>query len=152
MKSIDVKFLRKISQGSRNISLVRLAKGLNIHRNTLSRKLREIGIQRKYSEITDEDLDATIRAYRLQRPDAGLSYVTSELRSQNIRVQRWRICEAVRRVDGVGVQLRARKHIARRAYTNPRPMAVWHCDGHLKGVLWGVILHGFIDGFSRKVS
>lgn len=150
-KSIDANLLKNLFRPSRNINLTKVAAVLGVHRNTLSRKIREIGCGRTFSQISNDDLDLTIREYRQHHPKSGASYVTSYLRDRGIRVQRRRVREALARVDGVGVRLRTRTAITRRAYTNPRPMAVWHGDGHLKAIMWGIALHGFIDGYSRKV-
>ncbi|KAI6006192.1 hypothetical protein F5J12DRAFT_721182, partial [Pisolithus orientalis] len=27
------------------------------------------------------------------------------------------------------------------------PNALWHMDGHHKLIQWGIVIHGFIDGF-----
>ncbi|KAI6114827.1 hypothetical protein EDD16DRAFT_1483344, partial [Pisolithus croceorrhizus] len=31
------------------------------------------------------------------------------------------------------------------------PNAVWHINGHHKLIRWGIVIHGFIDGFCRTV-
>lgn len=113
--------------------------------------MRLYGISKAFSEITDEELEAKIRSYREEKPEAGETYVISHLRDQRIRVPRERVRRAMHVVDGIGVRLRTKKEIIRQPYKNPRPMAVWHVDGHLKGILWGITIHGIIDGYSRKV-
>jgi hypothetical protein len=138
-------------QTSRNIAISKLANVIGVHRNTLSRRIRQLGLNRKYTELTDMELEQILKEYRLKRPNSGITYVTSYLRSQGLRIQRWRVRNAIQNVDGVGVRIRKRTAINRRAYTNPRPMAVWHCDGHHKAIHWGIVVHGFIDGYSRKV-
>jgi hypothetical protein len=40
----------------------------------------------------------------------------------------------------------------RRDYRVSRPHAIWHLDGHHKLILWGIVIHGFIDGYSRTMS
>lgn len=151
-KDVNSDFLRNALNKSRNISLTKLASVLKVHRNTLSRKVKQLGLESRYSQLTNDELDANIREFREERPDPSARYVVGFLRSQKIRVQRWRVWEALGRIDGVGVQLRTRKAIVRCKYHAKRPMAVWHCDGHLKAILWGITLHGFIDGYSRKVN
>jgi hypothetical protein len=29
---------------------------------------------------------------------------------------------------------------------------MWHLDGHHKLIRWGIVIHGFVDGYSRLVS
>ncbi|KAF8871940.1 hypothetical protein CPB84DRAFT_1691779, partial [Gymnopilus junonius] len=41
--------------------------------------------------------------------------------------------------------------IKRVKYSVKGPNALWHLDGHHKLIWWGIVLHGFVDGFSRTV-
>ena len=71
--------------------------------------------------------------------------------SQNSRIQRKRIYDSIKRVDNLGSLLRNRKETRRREYKVSRPNALWHVDGHHKLILWGIVIHGFVDGYSRAV-
>jgi hypothetical protein len=71
---------------------------------------------------------------------------------RGIKIQRKRLALSIRRVDGLGQRLRQRQAIHRRKYTSPRPNALWHCDGHHKLILWGIVIHGMTDGYDRVVS
>ncbi|KAF8198607.1 hypothetical protein BJ912DRAFT_845473, partial [Pholiota molesta] len=31
------------------------------------------------------------------------------------------------------------------------PNALWHINGHHKLILWGIVIHGCVDGYSRTV-
>lgn len=150
-KEIDTRILRHAIQKSNGVSISKLAKILKVHRNTLAKKVKEAGLLRHFTDISDNELDEKIRTYKLDCPTSGYSYVRGFLKTVNICVPRQRLRDAIRRIDGVGVTLRARARIIRGVYINPRPMAVWHCDGHMKGNRWGIAIHGFIDGYSRKV-
>jgi hypothetical protein len=55
-------------------------------------------------------------------------------------------------VDNLGLVLRHRKIIKRRVYHVKRPNALWHLDGHHKMIRWGIVFHGFADGYGRTVS
>ncbi|KAJ7927346.1 hypothetical protein B0H13DRAFT_1598765, partial [Mycena leptocephala] len=48
--------------------------------------------------------------------------------------------------------LRTHLAIRRRRYKVPRPNYLWHCDGYHKLIWWGIVIHGFIDGYCRTVS
>ncbi|KAJ7195167.1 hypothetical protein B0H12DRAFT_998489, partial [Mycena haematopus] len=61
-------------------------------------------------------------------------------------IQKRRVYSSIRRVDGLGQRLRQRHIIKRKNYKVLRPHAVWHVDGHHKLILWGIVIHGFIDG------
>ncbi|KAJ7458755.1 hypothetical protein B0H11DRAFT_1617145, partial [Mycena galericulata] len=63
-----------------------------------------------------------------------------------LRVQKRRVHSAVHRTDGLGRILRRRTVIKRRTYEVLRPHALWHIDGHHKLILWGIVIHGIVDG------
>jgi AraC-like DNA-binding protein len=151
-KHVNRAFLRNALRASRNLSLTKLANVLGIHRNTLARRMKEYGLKRSYTDITDGELESEIRLYRDSRPDSGLSYIQSHFRSRRIRVARHRIREAVAKVDNIGLHLRTRAPIIRRKYATAAPNSMWHLDGHHKAIQWGIIVHAIIDGYSRKVS
>ena len=78
--------------------------------------------------------------------------ITGRLRSQGILVQRERIRESIRRVDPIGVELRARRVLHRRMYCVECPNALWHLDGYHKLIRWKIVIHGGIDGHSRLIT
>ncbi|KAJ7442075.1 hypothetical protein B0H11DRAFT_1615454, partial [Mycena galericulata] len=53
-------------------------------------------------------------------------------------------------VDGLGQVLR-RHIIERRDYKSARPNSTWQMDGHHKLIMWGIVIHGVIDGYDRTV-
>ncbi|KZS95607.1 hypothetical protein SISNIDRAFT_408646 [Sistotremastrum niveocremeum HHB9708] len=57
----------------------------------------------------------------------------------------------MKRVDPVGVRLRYKKGIERRDFETQWPNALWCMDGHHKLILWGIVIHGFIDAYCRTV-
>ena len=44
-----------------------------------------------------------------------------------------------------------RHRLQRRKYRNPGPNYVWHIDGHDKLKPYGLSIHGYIDGYSRRI-
>ncbi|KAJ6479152.1 hypothetical protein C8R45DRAFT_832829 [Mycena sanguinolenta] len=71
---------------------------------------------------------------------------------RGIRIQKRRARRSLQRVDNLGRILRKRKILKRRVYCARRPNALWHLDGHHKMIRWGIVVHGFIDGFCRTVG
>ncbi|KAG1724334.1 uncharacterized protein EDB91DRAFT_1031170, partial [Suillus paluster] len=57
-----------------------------------------------------------------------------------------RMRSSMHRVNIIGQMLRRRKVIARWKYAVPRSNHLWHLDGHHKLILWGIVIHGLIDG------
>lgn len=41
--------------------------------------------------------------------------------------------------------------VSRRQYSVPWPNSLWHLDGHHSLIRWGLVIHGYIDGFSRQI-
>ncbi|KAF8495401.1 hypothetical protein JB92DRAFT_2547519, partial [Gautieria morchelliformis] len=119
---------------------------LGIHRNTLRYKLRNMGIHKRFSDLNDNDLDRILKLYKHLRPNSGLRYATGFLRRHNFKVQRDRVREALKRIDGLGRALRRRDAILRRKYVSHCSGSVVHIDGHHKLILWGIVIHGMIDG------
>jgi len=138
---------------TQQISQALLAKKLGIHRNTLCEKLKESSINTSFSDISDDDLDQVVKGYHDSHPNSGMGYLHGHLRSQGLRVQRWCLRKSIEWVDQLGQALRhhtvAKK--VRKKYKVDHPNALWHIDGHHKLILWGIIIHGIVDGYTRKV-
>ena len=94
-----------------------------------------------------------VKGYYDSHPNSGMGYLRGYLRSQGLCVQHCRIRKSVEQVDQLGQALRchtvAKK--VRKKYKVDRPNSLWHIDGHHKLILWGIIIHGIIDGYTRKV-
>jgi hypothetical protein len=153
-KVIEAEFLKEAFNPSRSISINELASVLNVHRNTLRSYIQEYGIQAGHSELSDENLDQMVQSFREAYPDSGLRYARGYLHKEGFRVQKERISSSLGRVDGIGQTVRQvrRREIRRQAYQVARPNALWHIDGHHKLILWGIVIHGCVDGHSRTVS
>ena len=152
-KVVNVDLLKEAMNPTRQISQALLAKKLGIHRNTLREKLKESSIDTSFSDISDDDLDQIVMGYRDSHPGTGMGYLRGHLRSQGLRVQRRRLRKSIERVDKLGQALRHRTRAKkeRKQYKVDRPNALWHIDGHHKLILWGIVIHGVIDGYTRKV-
>ena len=58
---------------------------------------------------------------------------------------------ALKSLDPEGVDMRKTHRLTRRRYTNPGPNYLWHLDGNDKLKLFGLGIHGCIDGYSRRI-
>lgn len=132
-----------------------IAKLFNVHRNHLRLQMKAAGLSTsRFTEISDEDLNGVVRDAMSEHPDTGIAYLTGHLRANyNLRVQRSRIRAAVHNVDAVAASLRKQATAKKRRgqYHVSRLHALWHIDGHHKLIKWGIVIHGVIDGYSRKV-
>lgn len=75
------------------------------------------------------------------------------LLSQNIKVTWERVRNALWTVDPQGILSRSIHSIIthRQTYSVKGTLALWHIDGKHKLIRWGFIIHGDIDGYSRKI-
>lgn len=152
-KVISEAFLREVFRPGRNISIAQLARSLNISKSTIKRYMEQYNIQRQpFSSISDASLDTIIKDHKVTHPNTGIRYIRGYLAQQGIRVQRERIIDSLSRVDSVAKVILQSKVIKRREYQSSRPNALWHVDGHHKLGPWGIVIHGFTDGYDRLVS
>lgn len=152
-KVISEAFLKEAFKPGRNISISKLASSLPVHKNTLKNYMRQYKITRQpFSTISDVSLDAIIQQYKREHPNTGIRYLRGHLFQNGIRVQRERIIASLSRVDDIAKVILRNKTIKRREYKSSRPNALWHVDGHHKLGPWGIVIHGFTDGYDRVVS
>ncbi|KAA0701569.1 hypothetical protein E1301_Tti022984 [Triplophysa tibetana] len=116
-------------------------------------KRYKLSVRQTYSDISSEDFKSIINNFIGQCPNSGYRIVVGHLRSLGIRVARGRVLEMIRHVDPVGTVLRSLdlQLTQRRPYSVPGPLSLWHIDGNHKLVRWRIVVHGGIDGYSRKI-
>jgi hypothetical protein len=153
-KVIDEELLTEAFKSTRKITQTRLASALGLHRHTLRRRMRDnhVSLPSQRSNMSEPHLDRLVTEFRERRPDSGETYLRGDLLRQGIQVPRSKVRESRKRVDPVGVQVRCQAPIQRRQYVVKRPNAIWHGDGYHKLILFGIVIHGLVDGYSRKVS
>ena len=151
-KLVNEHVLREAFAANSTIRISTLARILKVSRNTLKRSMTVYGITRAYSNISQDELDEKVVAFFTDRPESGYLYLHEFLRSLGLGVRRKDVKAAMARVRPLASALRDHGPIARRAYEVRRPNAIWHVDGHHKLILYGFVIHGFVDGFCRTVS
>ena len=128
---------------------------LLVSRWTIYRRVNELGLSDilGYSDISDDQLDELVGNFkRIHGLACGRSMILGHLRSQNIRIQHWRVVKSLVRVDPESSRARWAILIKRRKYYVPGPNSLWHIDGNHSLVNWGFVIHGSIDGFSRLIT
>ncbi|KAJ7348274.1 hypothetical protein DFH08DRAFT_640143, partial [Mycena albidolilacea] len=60
---------------------------LGMHRNTLRNYLKLYGVYRRYLQISEADLDILTKKFKEGKPDSGLRYLISFLRTHGVKVQ-----------------------------------------------------------------
>jgi hypothetical protein len=150
-KSTKLRFYTRGNEPKRNISLTKLAKLMGMHRDTLRNYMKLYRIDRQFTALSNSDLDLLVKHFKNIRPQSGMRYLISFLRTRGVRVQKVRLAHSMARVDRVGREMRNRTTIRRRKYKAKRPNYCWHLDGHHKLILWGIVIHGIVDGYCRTV-
>lgn len=85
-------------------------------------------------------------------PSIGERMIRGFITSQNLKVPRERVRQAIRRVDPDGLKERTgllTHRIRRRIYSVPHPHFMWHIDGNHKLIRWHMVIHCGVDGYSR---
>ena len=123
-----------------------IATCLGVSDQTLYRRRIEFGIEDSFTEISEDELDKQIQETLNLTPYSGKSYVRGSLKGKGINVQRWRIRDSLRRLDGIGKAVRTRYAISRRIYNVSGPNHLWHFKSNHKLISWRFIIHGCIDG------
>lgn len=151
-KVINEQWLRAAFASHRKISISEVARALQVDRHLVMRAMEAYGIERKFVPLLDEEIDLLVRSYKMERPDAGLRFIRAYFRYNSIRIQKERVRQSVRRVDGLGMAEHRRQNVTRDVYEVPRANHLWHLDGHHKLIPWGFVIHGCVDGFDNCVS
>ena len=128
-----------------------IANLLHVSPRTIRRRIIQFGLEEQsaYSKINDSSLDAFTQQFVNHHPHSGERSFTGFLRSQGLRIQRWRARDSLWRIDPRGIQSRFRGILQRRRYNVRMPNSLWHIDGHHKLIRWRFVVHGGIEGYSR---
>ena len=131
-----------------------IARLLGVSRWTVSRRAEEYNIRGlgQYSSISDDQLDIIVKDFiNRHGRNTGQPFISGHLVSIGHFVQRRRVRESLNRVDPLSVTRRWGIVNLRRTYYVPWCNSVWHIDGHHSLIRWKFVIHGCIDGKSRKV-
>ena len=107
----------------------------------------------KYSALSDDALDNVVASITHDFPNCGIRRMKGFLLAQGIRVPWMRVRSSLRRTDPAGILLRTAllNIVIRREYSVPGPLSFWHLDGIHKLIRWGFVIHGCVDGYSRRL-
>ena len=105
-----------------------------------------------FHHLPDEELDEIVRGFISDHGrTTGQGYVGGYIKALGLRIQRKRLRESMTRVDPQNTALRWGVVVSRRTYQVPWPNSLWHLDGHHALIPWKIVVHGCIDGFSRRI-
>lgn len=126
---------------------------LGVSYRTVQRRLSDFGLSLRGQFFTISDRKSNEAAARIGHnfPRAGNRTMNSLLKSEGIRVQRSRVRVSHLRVDPSGVALRWSDSVERQVYRVHGPNSLWHIDGNHLLIRWRLVVHGGIDGHSRRI-
>ena len=151
-KVISKSLLREAFKPGRNISISKFASSIKVHPKSIKCYMNLYKITHPlFSTIQDKALDSIVKQYKDSHPNTGIHYVHGSLFQQGIQVQRNWVEASLNHVDDVGRVILHNKIIKRQEYKSAHPNALWHVDGHHKLGPWGIVIHGFTDGYDRVV-
>uniref|UniRef100_A0A7M5V6S7 Integrase catalytic domain-containing protein n=2 Tax=Clytia hemisphaerica TaxID=252671 RepID=A0A7M5V6S7_9CNID len=140
---------------SLNFTANDIANFFGTSRSTICRRLSDqsISIKNTYSKMPDYELDESVKTILDEFPRTGYRRMKGFLQSKGHRVQEKRVQASMHRVGLEGVLSRSTelKTVRRRKYNVRGTNALWHIDGNHKLIKWGLVIHGGIDGFSRRI-
>ena len=141
---------------SYGFSLKKIADMFGTSSKTISRRVKLFNLRGevpKYADISNESLDSIVSAVLHNFPNCGIRRMKGFLLGQGIRIQWSRVRSALWRTDPSGILLRTSQLniVNRRHYRVPGPRSLWHMDGNHKLIRWGFVIHGCVDGFSRRI-
>ncbi|XP_066911578.1 uncharacterized protein [Clytia hemisphaerica] len=126
----------------------------SVSKETIKRRVHDFELKHsRHSNISDNDLNTLISNIIAEFPNCGIRRMKGMLLSCGYRIQWERVRAAMWEVDPEGLLRRSLhcKIIIRRKYFVPGPLSLWHIDGNHKLIRWGFVVHGGIDGYSRRI-
>ena len=120
----------------------------------LQERVEKYGLQNMtgFYHLPYEELGEIVRSFISDHGrTTGQGYVGGYIKALGFRIQRKRIRESMARVDPQNTALRWGVVVSRRIYQVPWPNSLWYLDGHHALIRWKIIIHGCIDGFSRRI-
>ena len=119
---------------------------------TLWRHCQELGLntRRNYSNIVDDELDAVMEMLTQRYSRCVSVMMWGHLRSYGILCHS-EFRESLLRINSRLVELRASTTVVRRSYNVASSNALWHYDGLHYLIRWWIVIHGGIDGYSRRI-
>ncbi|KAG1726809.1 uncharacterized protein EDB91DRAFT_1254183 [Suillus paluster] len=81
-KNINLEFVHEALSNKRHIMLPDLARLLQVSRTTLWKFIRQHGLEKRFTTISDTDLDQLVRTFKERKPESGFRYLVGFLRYQ----------------------------------------------------------------------
>ncbi|CAC5373769.1 unnamed protein product [Mytilus coruscus] len=125
---------------------------LQLSERTIFRRMAHYGLQKRdFSDIDDDNHDNILFGIVVDFPRCGECMLREILKGKGFKVQRWRLRDAIHRIDYADAQERKTGRLQMCVYNVMAPNHLWHIDSNHKLVRWRFIILGGIDWFSRLI-
>ena len=79
--------------------------------------MQQYGLSKmEFSDISDDHLDREVKDITLEFPHSGQGLIKQMLLLRNTKVQPWRLCNSLHRIDSEGIAQRSRGILHRGTY------------------------------------
>jgi len=115
---------------------------------------QRLGIRLVEPKVVDEDvLTRFIEYWRNDNNNkhAGVTSLAGACDANNIAYTHRALERLLKAANPVASRMRHMQKIKRRVYSVVAANVLWHYDGNHKLHRWGLVIHGCIDGFSRRI-
>lgn len=102
--------------------------------------------------ISEEDLQFWAEEWILRQPEVGIDFLKAGLHTDGIFVTLARVKAVYKYLRPLRDALNTKAKPTRDVYKCAGPNAVWHHDGQHRLILFGIVIHAFVDGFSRTIT
>ncbi|KDE03622.1 hypothetical protein MVLG_05917 [Microbotryum lychnidis-dioicae p1A1 Lamole] len=102
--------------------------------------------------LPDVELDRLVMEILDHETSLGEILVGGALRARGIDVPREALPASIQRTRPLRRHVHANHPVMRRRYNVAGPNALWHHDGQHALISFGIVIHGFIDGYSRVLA
>ena len=121
---------------------------------TIKRICLDLGIKAvERPEIDHVQLSTFINYWRTENNNTndGIVSIMGALRQANVPHTYRAVARLLRAADPVGSRMRFMEKVKRRVYNVVAANVLWHFDGNHKLKRYNFVLHGGIDGYSRRI-
>ncbi|KAA0706662.1 hypothetical protein E1301_Tti014012 [Triplophysa tibetana] len=140
---------------TQGFTIKRMARLLGCSASFLYKRTKALGMpirNSRSSSLTDEELEQHIQRLHNLYPRSGSEIMRALLRAEGLLVTRQRVRLTLANIDPAAAARRWSSAVARRTYYVPYPNSLWHIDGNMRLIRWGLVIHGAIDGYSRLIT
>ncbi|SGY89260.1 BQ5605_C131g13369 [Microbotryum silenes-dioicae] len=141
-----------------NLGTTQIAKLFGVSRWTIRKAIVDQQVRQPFERtrvrtlLPDAELDRLVMEILDHETSLGEILVGGALRARGIDVPREALRASIQRTRPLRRHVHANHPVMRRRYNVAGPNALWHHDGQHALISFGIVIHGFIDGYSHVLA